>query len=232
MTKDSKIIFGIVGAMVAIIAINIINISINKPAINIDSPASNTTVNGKNVHFKGSINPESATLKIEGKQVSTPNGEFNVNVELPDSINEIKFAIYDNTGILLNKEFFIYRKMSPQEKAVLVEKQRIERQERERIDAEEWALKEKELAAYHKTRAGRINKKHSSWSREDCQRIANGDVWIGMHIDMLKVVYGGNPDSANPSNYGNGTQWQWCWSDWNPSCFYDDDNDGLIDSYN
>lgn len=89
-----------------------------------------------------------------------------------------------------------------------------------------------EEAAFMKTKAGRIYKKHPEWSREDCERLANNKIWIGMTIDMLKYS-NGRPTSANPSNYGNGvTQWQWCWSDFTPSCYYDNDGDGKIDSYN
>ena len=89
-----------------------------------------------------------------------------------------------------------------------------------------------EEAVFMKTKAGRIYKKHPEWSREDCQRLADNDIWIGMGINMLKYKRG-LPNSANPSNYGTGvTQWQWCWTDWTPSCFYDNDGDGLIDSYN
>jgi uncharacterized membrane protein len=88
-----------------------------------------------------------------------------------------------------------------------------------------------EEAAFMKTKAGKIYKKHPEWSREDCERLANNRIWIGMDIDMLKYKRG-LPNSANPSNYGGVTQWQWCWSDFTPSCFYDNDGDGKIDSYN
>lgn len=88
-----------------------------------------------------------------------------------------------------------------------------------------------EEAAFMKTKAGRIYKKHPEWSKYDCERLADNSIWIGMDIDMLKYKRG-LPNSANPSNYGSVTQWQWCWSDYTPSCFYDNDGDGKIDSYN
>jgi len=83
---------------------------------------------------------------------------------------------------------------------------------------------------WKKSKAGRIQKKHPNWSKEDCVNLANNKVWIGMSIDMLKSMRG-QPDNANPSNYGHGTQWQWCWNDLTPSCFYGKD-DGIITSYN
>lgn len=84
---------------------------------------------------------------------------------------------------------------------------------------------------FSKTKAGYIQKRHPEWSKEDCKLLAKGKIWIGMHIDMVKYLRG-QPNSANPSNYGDGVKWQWCWSSYSPSCFYDDDNDGKIDSYN
>ena len=83
---------------------------------------------------------------------------------------------------------------------------------------------------WENSKAGKIQKKHTNWSEEDCERVANNRIWIGMSIDMLKYERG-TPNNANPSNYGNGRQWQWCWDDYSPSCFYGGD-DGIITSYN
>ena len=88
-----------------------------------------------------------------------------------------------------------------------------------------------EERAFLKTRAGRIYKRHPEWSKDDCISLSKGNIWVGMSYEMLKYRRG-LPNHANPSNYGNGTQWQWCWDDYTPSCFYDKDDDGLVDSYN
>lgn len=87
------------------------------------------------------------------------------------------------------------------------------------------------LRQWDNPQAKQICLEHPSWTKDDCIRVASGQYWIGMHIDMLKYNLG-SPDSANPSNYGYGVEWQWCWYDSTPSCFYDDNNDGFIDSYN
>jgi hypothetical protein len=89
---------------------------------------------------------------------------------------------------------------------------------------------EKELETWHKTKAGKIHKKHPEWSREDCEKLADGKIWIGMDYKML-IYLRGRPNSANPSNYGNGVKWQWCWYDYTPRCFYGGE-DGVITSYN
>jgi hypothetical protein len=100
-----------------------------------------------------------------------------------------------------------------------------------RENAEATKLQEEEDRRFYNTKAGRIHKKHPDWPRASCEKVADRLVWIGMQYDMLKYLRG-LPNSANPSNYGNGTQWQWCWYDETPSCFYDNDNDGYIDAYN
>lgn len=90
---------------------------------------------------------------------------------------------------------------------------------------------EEEDRKFYATKAGRIYKKHPEWSKSACERLANNEVWIGMHLEMLHYLRG-LPDAANESNYGNGSQWQWCWYELSPSCFYDRDNDLIVDAYN
>jgi len=85
-------------------------------------------------------------------------------------------------------------------------------------------------AAYSQTRAGKLCVKHPDWTRDDCDRVAHNKIWIGMSLEMLEANRG-RPDHANPSNYGNGTSWQWCWDDYTPSCFYGE-GDGIITAYN
>jgi hypothetical protein len=81
-----------------------------------------------------------------------------------------------------------------------------------------------------KTKAGKIYKKHPEWSKEDCIKIADHQIWIGMHYNML-VYMRGKPNSVNTSNYGDGPHYQACWHDYDPSCFYFDESQ-IITSYN
>lgn len=76
----------------------------------------------------------------------------------------------------------------------------------------------------------RLQKLHPSWSVEECKAIERGNIWIGMTLDML-ICERGLPTSKNPSNYGNGVQWQWCWDNQTPSCFYGGE-DEIITAYN
>lgn len=77
-----------------------------------------------------------------------------------------------------------------------------------------------------------LHKAHVNWTIQDCIGVSHKSVWIGMSYDILVASYGSEPNSANPSNYGSGIKWQWCWFNRTPSCFYDDNGDKLIDSYN
>lgn len=94
------------------------------------------------------------------------------------------------------------------------------------------AMSAEELAKWKQTPAGKLCAKHPAWSQEDCDKLAADKIWIGMTYDMLVYSNGGKPDSANPSNYGNGIRYQYCWDDYTPSCYYDNNNDGVIDAYN
>ncbi len=85
--------------------------------------------------------------------------------------------------------------------------------------------------AWDSSKAGQICKTNPAWTEEDCNSLAENKIWIGMSYDML-VYLSGKPDASNPSNYGGKTRWQWCWNDLNPDCFYDNNDDGIIDSYN
>ncbi|WP_310378220.1 zinc-ribbon domain-containing protein [Flavobacterium sp.] len=91
-------------------------------------------------------------------------------------------------------------------------------------------IAEIEEANFKKTKAGKIQKKHPEWSREDCERIANKKIWIGMNYDMLLYLRG-KPNDVNTSDYGNGPEYQCCWDDYDPSCFYMKSDD-IITSYN
>lgn len=79
--------------------------------------------------------------------------------------------------------------------------------------------------------AKQICSQYTSWTISDCNKLANRRVWVGMSYEMLTYLRG-KPDHKNVSNYGYGNEYQYCWDDRTPSCFYDDDNDGIIDAYN
>jgi flagellar basal body-associated protein FliL len=83
---------------------------------------------------------------------------------------------------------------------------------------------------WHNTKAGSIQKKHPNWTAGECEKIANKQVWIGMSYEML-IYERGRPNHINPSDYGNGKQYQCCWDYDTPSCFYLGE-DQIVTSYN
>lgn len=99
------------------------------------------------------------------------------------------------------------------------------------LTEEQTKKKLEEEKIWEQSKAGRLCKEHTGWTKEECQNLADNKIWIGMTYDML-VALRGKPNSANPSNYGYGMRWQWCWHYHTPSCFYDDNDDGIVDSYN
>ena len=96
----------------------------------------------------------------------------------------------------------------------------------EKLDIEEAIAKKN----WENSKAGKIQKKHPNWSEEDCNNLAKKRIWIGMSYEML-IYLRGKPNHVNPSNYGDGVNYQWCWDDHSPSCFYGG-SDGIITSYN
>jgi hypothetical protein len=92
------------------------------------------------------------------------------------------------------------------------------------------AIEKKEHERWLLTKAGRISKIHPEWDKEACERISRGEIWIGMHIQMVRYMYGA-PDKINVSDYGSGKQYQYCWHDLEPGFFYTDD-DYIVNSYN
>jgi hypothetical protein len=103
-----------------------------------------------------------------------------------------------------------------------------ERKQREKETA-------KEEAIFLNSKAGKIYKfcktKNADVTKEECEDVANGKIWIGMNI-WLVVAKRGNPRSINPSNYGRGKEYQYCWDfNWSPSCFYTKE-DNIVYAYN
>jgi len=139
------------------------------------------------------------------------SGVFRATIQLADQEN-------DFTVDVINKY-----KQDSIELIVRREENQEERDLRLKIEQNdlEWA----------ESKAGQICSRHADWEKYDCTKVANGNIWIGMSYEML-VEQRGKPTTASPSNYGYGTEWQWCWSGWTPFCFYDEDDDGIIDSYN
>ena len=69
------------------------------------------------------------------------------------------------------------------------------------------------------------------WSEKDCERLKDGELWIGMSLEMVKFKKKSHPSRHNVSDYGNGKQHQWCYEYGNAKYFYGGD-DEIITAYN
>lgn len=91
---------------------------------------------------------------------------------------------------------------------------------------------------FNESPAGKIKSKHPKWSNEDCKKIANNEVWIGMNIDMLTYSRG-KADYMNIINYdedkkifiGGGPEYRYCWDKYKISCVYFKEDD-IIYAFN
>lgn len=200
-----------------------------QPEIIFLEPQDNKSIQAETIIIKGEVKPQNSIIKINNKTITQNKGSFSYTAELPEENNQFSIVI-SNKNKIIQKSLIITRIFTPEE---IAEKERIKEEEEAKIKAEE-ERKAKELAEWEKTKAGKICSEHflDRWTKEDCERVADGKIWVGMSYDMLVKVYGRKPNSANPSNYGFGIEWQWCWDHYTPSCFYDNNNDGLVDSYN
>ncbi len=152
---------------------------------------------------------------------------FNINIDSFRVVYEKHKSENPQTGLDFANSFeeysikLILKREEIEQADYVRESQRRQRQ----VEKEEETRKVWENSKY-----GKLQKKHPDWSDEDCKRVIDKKIWIGMSLEMLKYQRG-LPNRSNPSNYGSGTQYQWCWDDYNPSCFYGGE-DGIITAYN
>ncbi|MDD4333264.1 MAG: hypothetical protein PHT51_04075 [Patescibacteria group bacterium] len=210
--------------------------SISGEPITIVEPQDNATFQGQDtVVIKGKVNPKfkGISLSVNSLPLTINNGDFFYEAKLEKEKNYFNF-VSKYSGMVSEKLFTINRTFTDEEKAQ-IEKQKAESEQKERdaLQKAEEKKKQQELAEQKKweqSKAGQICKNHPEWLKEECIRLSENKIWVGMSYDML-VYKRGKPNSATPSNYGSGNQWQWCWWDYTPSCFYGGD-DGIVESYN
>lgn len=213
--------------------------------LSLTEPQNNSSTKARTVAIKGRVIPAQSEVQISADKtigsgdhvIPDSQGNFVDQVQLPSEGNNQITVTASDGNETVRSSLTIIRIPTDEEKAAddkaAAEKAAADARARE-AEAKAAAKAEAEAkakeAAYSKTRAGRLCTKHPDWTRDDCEGIANHKIWIGMTLGMLKENHG-RPDHATPSNYGNGTSWQWCWDNYSPSCFYGGD-DEIITSYN
>lgn len=196
------------------------------------------TIRIRQITFKGKVYPKSSIVKINYKNIPVNDGEFQYERTLNSRDNHLYIEIINGKS-LTNQSFkfivkFSLKDLIAEKKDSIssaIEKAKLEKEESLLI-AKQKEIERKQKKNWENSKAGRLQRKHPDWTESDCERVAKGSFWIGMTFEMLKASVGRNPNRSNPSNYGNGIQWQYCFDNLTPSCFYDNDNNGTIDSYN
>lgn len=211
--------------MAMIILTSIMYYSHRPPTITIKEPQNNITVQTETITITGSITPQNASLKINNEKIKTDNGNFAYPVNLAVGKNEIK--INAKTWYEGRVNLTVTRELTEAEKEAINQAEAKAEAERIKVEARARA----EQAAWEASPAGQICSQHTSWTKDDCTKLANRRVWVGMNYDML-IYLRGKPNHINVSNYGRGNEYQYCWDDRTPSCFYDNNSDDIIDAYN
>ncbi|TAL50096.1 hypothetical protein EPN81_03825 [Patescibacteria group bacterium] len=147
--------------------------------------------------------------------ISKDDGSYSVPVNL-DNPSTVISIVASNAFKKTSEQITIERDMTTEETAAA-------KALADQLEAEQRAWDESE--------AGKICAKYPSLTNEECVDASIGRYSIGMK-KLVLFIERGAPDYSTPSNYGSGQQWQWCWTDYTPSCFYDRNDDGIIDSYN
>ncbi len=150
------------------------------------------------------------------------DGRDPIRLSLEDGVYSYELPLDEEENSF---ELIVKNKYKEDSLSITVIRDENQQEKSERLDGE---ASERE---WLQSKAGQICSRHPEWSHNDCEKLADHKYWVGMSYDMLVESFG-QPSSKNPSNYGYGTQWQWCWTSWTPSCFYDENGDGIIDVYN
>jgi hypothetical protein len=232
--KDQWIIGGVILFAIAMIAFGLIKDKVEQDAldsveIKFDNFPSNNVIDTSYFVLSGRINDPTINLNVAlGKLLSYSNGNFKILIERRNDeaeglldINLLKGNSFRN----FQKKYIVKFNRATKEYLAKLKIQELKKQKEE-----ERAEFNRKIKIFGK-KAGKIKTRHPEWSWEDCHNVAESKIWIGMDIEML-IYIRGRDFSRNVSNYGDGNQYQYCWMDYTPSCFYDNDGDGKIESYN
>jgi len=176
------------------------------------------------------VQTASQYVKLEEKKVKSEKFKSEKNNILKQVQLQMHNKTYKEISYICNE----YADLNDEDLSTLcsqaIKEEREERkEERKRLAAQESAEREADIKTYLGPKAWKIYKKYPHWSPDDCIRVSRGEYWIGMSRTMM-VASLGKPNSAKPSNYGAGEQWQYCYTGF--QCFYDSNGDDIIDSYN
>lgn len=175
------------------------------PVITIISPQDGYTVQAKEIEIKGTITPKNSQMTLNGflpVSVDT-KGNFTAKFVLKTETNTARIEAINNDKTV-SKSITVNRIFTEQEKLDI--KLAAEKAQKE---AEAQAAKAKaEQEAYERTPAGRVCKKHPTWTTEMCEAIGKGKIGLGMTEEQVRAAWG-NPRDINrtTTRYGSREQW-------------------------
>ena len=170
---------------------------------------------------------EKSLLTFNNSTEKIKKSEYTINVDSFRTVYEKYKSENPQTGLDFANRFEIYanKLLKNREEVELAGNLRDARIRERKIKEDNQDKKVWENSKY-----GKLQKKHPDWTDEECMKLIDKKIWIGMTYEML-VYQRGKPNTVNPSNYGSGTEYQCCWDDYSPSCFYMKEDD-IIYSYN
>lgn len=208
------------------------------PTLTITDPQNNFTIQAQTVTIKGKVSPATSTLLVNGARVhADSDGNFNYQAQLANEGSNHVTLKATNGDKQVTSSVTINRIFTDEEKAAKAQadaeaaaKAKADADAKAAAQAVADAKAKADEAEYQQSPAGRLCAKHTDWTQDECQKVADKRLWIGMTIDMVKAE-NGTPDDINTSNYGRGVEYQACWLGNDPSCFYYK-SDGIITSFN
>lgn len=225
--RKQKLIGTVVAFALLVILSTIHSQSVKPPVLTLNSPSNNTTVDTRTTKVTGKVEPKNASLTVNGTAVSVDaQGNFTYEADLPKESNVFAFEAAKSGSNKVAQTLTVNRTLTAEEQA---QKQAaLEAEQKAKVEADAKAKAEQD--AYDKTPAGKLCKANTTWTKDECAKVAANTYWIGMQYTMLEAERG-KADHVNKSNYGSGDQFQACWDDLTPSCFYMDAR-GIVSAYN
>ena len=170
---------------------------------------------------------EKSLLTFNNSVEKINKSKYKINIDSFRTVYENHKSDSPKTGLEFAIRFENYAKklLKNKEDVELAEKSRNARMKERKIkeDAEN-------KSNWESSKYGKLQKRYPSWTNEECIKVVNKEIWIGMTYQML-IYMRGKPNTINKSNYGNGINYQFGWDDYKPKYFYSGE-DQIISSYN
>ena len=154
------------------------------PFVVITEPLDNITINTDKVVFSGHVNTylPDTTLKINNRIVPIgADGTFTTKRDTLDEVNKFVIVIEED-GKTQTETRTINRTLTLEQKA---KRNADNLAEQKKVEANAIATKKTEQVNWDNSSAGQLCAKHAEWNKEECNKLANGDYWVGMGSEML-----------------------------------------------